>query len=295
MNSRRAAARRQAMCGIAGSVLLGCAGLSCAQTHPPRNTQSDLVAFSRIDKAWTLAKGAGATVAVVDWQFDPDGAAAPRYVFAASMVPGERMGDLKPWHGAWMVDIVHRIAPEARIIPIIGRGLKQRGHQDALVRGIRYAADHGAVAVTSSMGPTDQTPALREAIDDAEAKGTLFVDVHPENIAAAGETLKLCSPGECDARIVHAGIVSVPEHPARPHPSRDVYTWPYDLDGTFEDGWGYSNGPPIVAGVIALVKSANPGLSPREIHRLLVQTAYEREGFKVLDAEAAVRAAAERR
>jgi len=89
------------------------------------------------------------------------------------------------------------------------------------------------------MGPTDQTQALREAIDYAEGKGTLFVDVHPENVAAAGEKLKLCSPSECDARIVHAGIVSVPEHPAKPHPSRDIYTWPYDLDGKFEDGRGY--------------------------------------------------------
>jgi subtilisin family serine protease len=46
-----------------------------------------------------------------------------------------------------------------------------------------------------------------------------------------------------------------------------------------------------VAGVIALVKSANPRLSPQQIRDLLVQTAYDRGGFKVLDAEAAVRAA----
>ncbi len=83
----------------------------------------------------------------------------------------------------------------------------------------------------------------------------------------------------------------MPEHPTKPEPSRDVYTWPYDLDAKFEDGWGYSNGPPIVAGVIALVKSANPRLTPRQIRELLVRTAYDREGFKVLDAAAAVKAA----
>jgi subtilisin family serine protease len=76
-----------------------------------------------------------------------------------------------------------------------------------------------------------------------------------------------------------------------PHPSRDVYTWPYGVEAKFEDGWGFSNAPPIVGGVIALVKSANPRLSPRQIHELLVRTAYDREGFKVLDAEAAVKAA----
>ncbi len=101
----------------------------------------------------------------------------------------------------------------------------------------------------------------------------------------------MCGAGECYSRIVHAGVVSVPEHPVKPHPSRDIYTWPYDLDATYRDGWGFSNGPPIVAGVIALVKSANPRLSPAGVRQLLVRTAYDREGFRVLDAEAAVKAA----
>ena len=264
---------------------------SCGGHSPPRNTQSDLATFSHVDQAQALGRGANATVAVIDWQFDPKGSAAPRYLAAASMVPGEEMGALKPWHGAWMVDIVHRVAPEARIIPIIGRSLKSRGYQDELVRGIRYAAEHGAAAVSSSMGPADQTDALRAAIDFAESRGTLFINVHPENVGVGGEKFTPCGVGVCDTRIVHAGIVSVPEHPTKPHPSRLVYTWPYDLDARFEDGWGYSNGPPVVLGVVLLVRSANPSLTPAQVRELLVRTAYEREGFKVLDAEAAVRAA----
>ena len=277
---------------MAAVALLVTGSLSCARKHPPRNTESDFIAFSRIEPAWTVSRGAGVAVAVIDWQFDPKAEASANFVFPVSMVPGERMGELKPWHGAWMVDIVHRIAPDARIIPIIGRSLKQPGYQEALVEGIRYAAEHGAVAVTSSMGPATDSPQLREAIAFAEQRGTLFVDVHPENVAADSKTFQPCGAGECDRRIVHAGIVSVPEHPGRPHPSRDVYTWPYDLDAKFEDGWGFSNAPPFVGGVIALIKSANPGLSPQQIRELLVQTAYEREGFRVLDAAAAVTASA---
>ncbi|MFA6168233.1 MAG: hypothetical protein WC700_16545 [Gemmatimonadaceae bacterium] len=265
--------------------------VSCGDPGPARNTQSNLVAFSRVDQAQALNRGANATVAVIDWQFDPKGSAAPQYVAAASMVPGEMMGDLKPWHGAWMVDIVHRVAPEAHIIPIIGRSQKNRGFQEALVQGIRYAAEHGAVAVSSSMGTADQSDALRAAIDFAESRGTLFIDVHPENVRGDGGEYTPCGVDVCDTRIVHAGIVSVPEHPTKPNPSRLVYTWPYDLDSKFKDGWGYSNGPPVVLGVVALVKSARPTLTPAQIREVLAQTAYEREGFKVLDAEAAVRAA----
>jgi len=285
------ASGRNRLTVLVATGLLASTGLSCVRKSPVRNTQSDLIAFSRIDQAWPLSKGANVTVAVIDWQFDPSAEAAANFVFAASMVPGERMGDLKAWHGAWMVDIVHRIAPEAKIIPIIGRSMKRKSYQDYLVQGIRYAAEHGAVAVTSSMGLVTQSPALRDAIDFAEQRGTLFVDVHPEDVAANGDPFTPCGAGQCDPRIIHTGVVSVPEHPVDPHPSRQVYTWPYDLDAKFEDGWGFSNAPPIVAGVIALMKSANPRLSPAQLRRLLVQTAFEREGFRVLDAEAAVKAA----
>jgi subtilisin family serine protease len=283
--------RIQGAMSLLPAALIVMMAAACGDASPRRNTQSDLVAFSRVDEAQALSRGAKTTVAVIDWQFDPNGAAASQYVAAASMVPGEVMGALDPWHGAWMVDIVHRVAPEARILPIIGRSLKSPGYQEALVRGIRYAAEQGAVAVSSSMGPADQSDALRAAIDFAEARGTLFINVHPENVATGGEQFTPCRVGDCDARIVRAGIVSVPEHPTKPHPSRLVYTWPYDLDAKFKDGWGYSNGPPVVLGVVALVKSANPRLSPAQVRELLARTAYEREGFRVLDAEAAVRAA----
>jgi hypothetical protein len=46
------------------------AGISCARKYPPRNTQSDAVAFSRIEKAWVHTRGANVSVAVIDWQFD---------------------------------------------------------------------------------------------------------------------------------------------------------------------------------------------------------------------------------
>jgi len=264
---------------------------ACAKNYPARNTQSDLLTFSRIQQAQALSRGAGVTVAVIDWQFDPKGSASSSYVSAASMVPGEKMGTLKPWHGAWMVDIVHKVAPEARIIPIIGRSLKGGGYQDALVQGIRYAAEHGAVAVSSSMGTVNQTDALRDAIAFAESRGTVFVNVHPENVSGTREKFTPCAVDACDARIVHAGIVSVPEHPTNPHPARLVYTWPYDLDAKYEDGWGYSNAPPIVLGTIALMKSANPRLSPAQLRELLRETSTAREGFPVLNAEAAVRGA----
>jgi subtilisin family serine protease len=117
------------------------------------------------------------------------------------------------------------------------------------------------------------------------------VNVHPELVVGDSGRLVPCRGGQCDARIVRAGIVSVPNHLVRPDGARDVYSWPYDLKARFKDGWGFSNGPPVVGGVLALMKSANPNLSARALRQLLIQTAYESDGFRVLDAGAAVQAA----
>ncbi len=74
-----------------------------------------------------------------------------------------------------------------------------------------------------------------------------------------------------------------------------MYTWPYDLESNYEDGWGYSNAPPTIGGVVALMKSVNPSLTAATVKALLVETAAARDGFRAMDAEAAVRAAIARR
>ncbi len=253
---------------------------------PPAG-EPNLVTFSKIERAWKYSQGENTVVAVCDWLFDLSPKASAKYIHPTSMVPGQPIGVLEAWHGEWMAETVHQVAPKARIIPIRTRprGNDEREtdgrypYEKYLVQGIRFAADHGAVAVTNSMGPVTQCRELRDAIDYAEQKGTIFIDVHPEYKS---------DPNTIDKRILHPGLVSVPEHRAVPRPGRDIYVWPYQVKPVFRDGWGYSNGPPIVAGVIALMKSANPELTPAQIRSIIVETAESRDGFSVLNAEAAV-------
>ncbi len=286
-------AKRSLLCILALTTLL--AG-SCDSTVTPAGaSEPNLLTYSRIDEAWALSDGRGATVAILDWQFDLRGHEAEKYVMPVSVVPGDEIGSLKPWHGEWMAEIVHVVAPGAKIIPIRTRRLSDRSYQPYVIAGIRYAADHGADVVTNSMGPLRQTDELRAAIDYAEQRGTLFVNVHPEIVSTNDRGATSCAAGECDTRIIHAGVVSVPDHPVRPSRNRDIHTWPYDLEANWDDGWGYSNAPPTVAGVVALMASVNPDLTPADIRRILVDTAVMKGGFKVLDAwSAASQAAASR-
>ncbi len=267
---------------------------ACAKSGPPRPDGPNLLEISRIPEAHATARGAGVTIAIVDWQFDTKGREAKKYVHPISMVPGEPIGELDPWHGEWMAEIAHLVAPDAKIIPIKARGLEHPDIEPFVLEGLRYAAEHGAVAVSSSMGTLPDSPELRAVIDELEAKGTLFVNVHPELVPGEDGKPRLCQPDECDPRILHTGIVSVPAHPTRPHPSRDVYTGAYDLESHWEDGWGFSNAPPTVLGVIALLKERNPELTPADMRRILRESAREENGFAVLDASAALEVAAAR-
>lgn len=257
-------------------------------------SEPNLITFSKINKAWSHSRGENVKVAVCDWLFDMSPKASAKYVEPTSLVPGVPVGSNKPWHGEWMAELVHQVAPAAKIIPLMSRpGRADKREEDRrfpyekyLVQGIRFAADHGAVAVTNSMGPVTQCQELQDAIDYAEKKGTIFIDVHPE---------ERTKPNTLDKRIIHPGLVSVPKHKARPEPGRTVYVWPYEMNPVFQDGWGYSNGPPIVAGVIALMKSANPKLTPAQIRSILVEMAENKDGFAALDAQAAVKKALDAR
>jgi hypothetical protein len=277
---------------VAVSLVLAAASGCTTKDVPPRPAgDTTILSFSGVEEAWGHSKGRGVTVAVVDWQFASGGMASDFYVSPGTMIPGERIGDLKRWHGSWMVDIVHAVAPEASIMPIIGRSLKE-GYAEALPAAIRYAADHGATVVTSSMGPVRDNQELRAAVEYARARSCVFVDVHPEVVTDETGKERRCRRGECSEGVIHAGIVAVPAHPVKPDDARDVYVWPYDLDSAYEDGWGFSNGPPAVGGVVALMKGTNPSLSPETIKRLLVESGEMRDGFRVVNARKAVEAAA---
>jgi hypothetical protein len=125
-----------------------------------------------------------------------------------------------------------------------------------------------------------------------EARGTVFVNVHPEVVCDEDGEPRLCRGEECDDRIISTGIVSVPAHPVEPEADRDIHVWPYDLEAHWEDGWGYSNGPPTVAGVVALMRSVDQTLTPADLRAIIRETAVMRDGFPVLDAAAAVSRAA---
>ncbi len=209
------------------------------------------------------------------------------------------------------------------IVRVLGRG---GGSVDDIANGILYAArlpnasgqlpSQAADVVNMSLGGPGLSAVLQQACDQAAAAGTLLV-------AAAGndDSSQPSSPAAFDS-VVSVGAVDLLRQRA-PYsnfsPTVDVWAPGGDMSAdrngdTFPDGvlscsaddqgqffFQFENGTsmasPHVAGVAALVKAANPGLSAAQIRSLLIGSTTTQQGVglpnggRIVDALLAVQAA----
>lgn len=318
------------------AVSLAAAGLTLVPVAPAQadGIQAQEWALDALHtrQAWQTTKGTGATVAVLDTGVDdqhPD--------LKGQVLPGKDLigfgaerGD-RPWarHGTAMAGIVAAsghgaddssgvmgVAPKARILPvrvILEDGDPQRAKArssrgGALAKGIRWAADHGADVINLSLGDDSASahpePAEDAAVQYALRKGSVVV-------ASAG------NGGDKGDRVsypaAYPGVIAVTAvdrygnraafstrrwYATVAAPGVDVVI--ADPDKRYYEGWGTSAAAAFVSGAAALVRSAHPDLSPRQVRQVLEQTARSRPsgghsdelGAGVVDAAAALKAAA---
>ncbi|MEO8369188.1 MAG: S8 family serine peptidase [Candidatus Solibacter sp.] len=78
-------------------------------------------------------------------------------------------------HGTMVAGLIHLIAPDAKIMPLRAFGADGSATISQIVAAIYYAVDHNADVINMSFSVTQDSPALREALEYAASKGLVLV------------------------------------------------------------------------------------------------------------------------
>jgi serine protease len=145
-------------------------------------------------EAWTITRGEGAVVAVIDtgvaWK-DADGVkrlpdlAGTEFVAGESFISGLPEGLDDHAHGSHVAGTIAQtthngigvvgVANRARIMPLKVLSKDGRGGVPGIASAIRYAADHGANVINMSLGGPLPSKILAKAIEYAHGKGVITV------------------------------------------------------------------------------------------------------------------------
>src|SRR5437773_6058140 len=262
------------------------------------------------EAAWSVTRGAGVTVAVIDSGVNPDISDLSGSVITGPDYTGVTTSpSSKNWgvHGTWMASLIAGhghdgglsgvigTAPAARILsirvipdradPHYGKYERERETviQQSLADGIKYAVTHGARVISMSIGYSAPSITVRAELQDAYDHGVVV-------IASAGNSGGPSSSrgGQAPASFPadYPGVISVSAVDASgavagfssDNLSVQVAAPGVKVPAQGRDGqyWLVSGTSPacaLTAGVAALIKSRYPHLSPALVNQAITSSA----------------------
>ena len=290
---------------------------SAAQAHQPFlpndpsfSSQWHLTQI-RAPEAWALTQGArGAVIAIVDSGVDPHHAE-----FAGKLVIGVNTYDRsgvtadQQGHGTKMAGVaaartdngagIAGVAGLSPVMPMRATDRKGRATSASIAKAIVWAADHGARVVNVSIEGVIRSAAIREAAEYAYHHGALVIAPSGNCgcVSPVAETPYILSVAATDESDRVASFSSAGAFVDIAAPGTNIHATA--MFGTYVAESGTSVASAVVAGVAALMFTANPALTPEAATRILQQTAFDPQhkgrdphvGHGRVDAFAAVSAA----
>jgi len=257
----------------------------------------------QVDRAWDVARGAPQiVVAVVDTGVDPGhpdlaGVLLPGATFLSSVSPACTPDDVDDnSHGTHIAGIIGAapnpsagsggVAFGVRILPIKVLDCAGTGTTSDIAAGIVWATDHGARIVNVSLGTPVESEVLKEAVRYATARDVLVVAAAGNCGAGGGRCGRVNSPeypaafsgvlavGATDAddavtafstRGAQIAVVAPGVRITSTTPRYPTYQSARGLGPSYAALSGTSQASAFVAGVAALIWSAEPKLSARDV------------------------------
>ncbi|MEO3805738.1 S8 family serine peptidase [Nonomuraea sp. B1E8] len=273
---------------------------------PVRDQQQWVLDALNIERAWSVTKGAGVTVAVVDSAVDGKVKELKGRVTAGpDMTSGAVSREVSPGrHGTAMAGLIAGsgegdgftgVAPAARILslPLVTDEEPTmvtpapddgRSRESPLARALRYAADHGAQVVSMSIGSYGPLRSEREAVSYALGKGVVLVAAvgndGQTDYAKKEGTSYWSFPAGYPGVI---GVAATDRQGRRATFSSDNLSVLVAAPGVgvpvvkrrsgYEMSQGTSSAAALVAGVAALIKSRYPAMRPEQVAQALSSSA----------------------
>ncbi|WP_227000574.1 S8 family serine peptidase [Protaetiibacter intestinalis] len=316
---------RRLVAALAGAILVAAGCL--AGSSPAVASGADAVRDAQywlddygIRDAWSVTRGAGVTIAVIDTgvgspaeldgavvggtDFSGKGSADGRTPVGKDGEHGTLVASLAAGRGTGSGSGVIGSAPEASILAV-SIGLDTGDSDQQIADAVRWSVDHGADIINMSL--TRNTLDWPVSWDDAF---TYAADHDVVVLAAAGNrgsgTYEVGAPATMPGVLTVAGVDRAgqsSENASAQGVTIGVAAPSEGLVGAMPDGthvrWnGTSGATPIVAGVVALVMAAHPELDAANVINRITATARDAGapgadvtyGFGLLDAYAAVTA-----
>jgi subtilisin family serine protease len=244
------------------------------------------VAQLRLPQAHTLARGMNVTIAVIDSGVDIRHPELANSVADSFDALGSSEGPHVHGTGIAGAIVAHAklmgSAPEARLLAIraFGGGSKgaSKGAESTsyvILRGLNYAAEHGAQIINMSFaGPKD--PLIERGIAATAARGILMVAAagnagakSPPLYPAANPNVIAVSGTDAQDKLFAASNRG--NHIAISAPGADIFLPAPDEKYQITSGTSFSAA--YISGVAALMLERNPALKPNDIRAILTKTA----------------------
>jgi serine protease len=263
--------------------------LETPQPDPGRAQQWGLDAVG-VGAAWTVTRGAGVIVAVVDT------GVAPAPDLAGRLLPGWNAIDHSDaaaddnGHGTHVAGTVAEVegndlaeagvAPEASILPVKVLDADGTGSDVDVAAGIVWAVDHRARIVNLSLGGGEPSTVLADAVSYARREGVLIVAAAGNDGGAVGVPARLAgvlAVGAVDVSLVRAPFSAGDRSLDLVAPGVGILQQTLDGAGGYADRSlsGTSMASPHVAGVAALAVAAGRATTALGLARLLTRTALD--------------------
>ena len=249
----------------------------------------------RFSAVWNRSRGSGVTVAIVDSGVDANPQFGGRVIPGPDLVAGTRPG-IPPGadcvgHGTAVASIIAAapvpgvsftgVAPAARILSVKISGTDTFPTSVA-PQGIMDAVQFGADVINLSLATPDDVPALRNAVEYALSHNVVVVAAAGNDLpqGGTGPFYPAAYPGVLAVGAVGPGgaLAAFSDRHTPVAVTAPGVNVTSAYPGTFPDAYapvqnGTSFAAAFVSGVVALVRSAHPGLSAVQVVSRIEATA----------------------